>query len=529
MALRRSLLRALGFAWLSAISARGDVATAGSAEAHPEVAIVVNDASPLSLAIGEHYRKARGIPPENVIRLSLPLRDPSLRGYDHETVTRAYFVARVRDSLQAKLEAHPRFAQLTTLVLVKGIPIRVTGGPSRPETFLRDNTYASVDAELSILGSGQDGAGGAPGLASPYFDAEISFAAFRAANPRSPLRFLVARLDGYAEPLDPGSGIPRDVKDLIDRARAPSSPDAKALIDEDPTKGPGWRVANRAFLRPAADALRALGLPLRHDATATFVGNAREVAFYASWGSNDEHDAGPPFYGTIGATTYPGRFAPRSVATDLVSLSARSFATPPQYGQSLVADLIRLGATGVAGSSDEPSLSGVARPYILLARYASGVPAGEAFLRAVPWLGWTNVYVGDPLMTVERPAAWTADRDGDGVPDASDDCLWLASPDQRDSDGDGVGNLCDPDVDQDGVVTTSFGRLTLDGRMGDLERIALAAQKARTGLAGATDPTLDLDGDGRVTEIEIAHAQLWIFLPPGPSGRVPWRPGAGAR
>jgi uncharacterized protein (TIGR03790 family) len=487
-------------------------------ESHPEVAIVANAASPVSLAIAEYYRHARGIPPENVIRLDLPVRDPSLRGYDHETVTRPYFVAHVRDPLRAKLEAHPQLAQITTLVLAKGIPLRVTGKPTPPETFLRDNDYASADAELAILFTGKDGAGRGPERVNPFFDSAASFVEFRAAHPDSALRFLVARLDGYADALDPETGVPRDVKALIDRARA-SGPPGKFLIDEDPTKATGWRVANAVFLRPAADALRSMGFALRHDATSTFVGNVRDLAGYASWGSNDEHHKAPSTYGKSGAVTYPGTFLPRSVAADLVSLSARSFAWPPEYGQSLAADLVRLGAGGVAGTSDEPALSGVARPYVLLARYASGVPAGEAFWRSVPFLGWTNVYVGDPLMTIERPASWPADLDGDGVPNDTDDCLWIANPDQRDSDGDGIGNACDPDVDGDGVVTTSFGRIGVDGSMGDLERIALAARDGRN------DPRLDLDGDGKVTESDVAWAQLWVFLPPGPSGRVAWRPG----
>src|SRR5213593_2293566 len=37
-----------------------------------------------------------------------------------------------------------------------------------------------------------------------------------------------------------------------------------------------------------------------------------------------------------------------------------------------------------------------------------------------------------------------ADRDGDGVPDATDDCPTVANPDQADADGDGAGDACDP-------------------------------------------------------------------------------------
>ena len=35
------------------------------------------------------------------------------------------------------------------------------------------------------------------------------------------------------------------------------------------------------------------------------------------------------------------------------------------------------------------------------------------------------------------------DTDGDGVPDASDDCPLVPNADQADADGDGVGDACD--------------------------------------------------------------------------------------
>jgi hypothetical protein len=53
-----------------------------------------------------------------------------------------------------------------------------------------------------------------------------------------------------------------------------------------------------------------------------------------------------------------------------------------------------------------------------------------------------------------------ADSDGDGVPDAVDNCPTVANPDQADEDGDGLGDACDPcppfanavdDQDGDGV------------------------------------------------------------------------------
>src|SRR5262249_4380447 len=44
------------------------------------------------------------------------------------------------------------------------------------------------------------------------------------------------------------------------------------------------------------------------------------------------------------------------------------------------------------------------------------------------------------------------DTDGDGVDDARDNCPTVANPDQRDTDGDGIGDACDKDIDDDGVL-----------------------------------------------------------------------------
>jgi uncharacterized repeat protein (TIGR01451 family) len=46
----------------------------------------------------------------------------------------------------------------------------------------------------------------------------------------------------------------------------------------------------------------------------------------------------------------------------------------------------------------------------------------------------------------------TIDSDGDGVPDAVDNCPTVPNSDQQDTDGDGIGDACDPDIDGDGIA-----------------------------------------------------------------------------
>jgi hypothetical protein len=55
-------------------------------------------------------------------------------------------------------------------------------------------------------------------------------------------------------------------------------------------------------------------------------------------------------------------------------------------------------------------------------------------------------------LEVLAPACSGPDDDGDGVPDACDNCILEPNADQADVNDDGYGDLCDPDFNDDGLV-----------------------------------------------------------------------------
>ncbi len=486
---------------------------------HPEVLIVVNGANPISIAIGNYYRTKREVPPLNLLALNIPLADPSLGNSVQETITtKATFDAQIRVPIENFLTQNNLVDSIRIIVLASGIPHRLNFQACPFDAvYLRDCGRASVDAELAVLFSSLIGAGGlgATGQAlNPYFDSSQPFADWRTAHPTAPLRYMVARLASFQTPIDGVTGMPTDLKAMIDNAQGPVL-GGTVLIDQDPTVSPGLRAGNSVMMGPTAAALGALGLAVQNDTSNTFVSNATSIAGYVSWGSNDNHDAGPPFYGTIGGNVYPGAFLPRSITADFVSTNARTFTTGAFYDQSLVADLSRLGASGSAGTAFEPLVSGMARAPILFRHYFSGSTAIEAFYRSVPYLSWMNVFVGDPLMTTGGFVLPPSDTDGDGVPNASDNCQLLPNANQRDTDADGYGNLCDADLDNDGIVETSWGVVSPPAAVRDFEWIQLYASNA------LYDPDLDLDGDNDVDAEDVSIASLALFFAPGPSGLAP--------
>lgn len=90
----------------------------------------------------------------------------------------------------------------------------------------------------------------------------------------------------------------------------------------------------------------------------------------------------------------------------------------------------------------------------------------------------------------------------DAVAPSSDNCTEVPNPDQRDTDGDGYGNMCDADLDNDGMVNFSD----------------LAIFRS---VYGTSDPHADFNGDGIVDELDLDMLRSMFGKAPGPSGVAP--------
>jgi len=93
------------------------------------------------------------------------------------------------------------------------------------------------------------------------------------------------------------------------------------------------------------------------------------------------------------------------------------------------------------------------------------------------------------------------DSDSDGVGDNFDNCTLVSNPEQRDSDSDGYGNICDPDINNDGFVDEVDRKLFDDLRNSQ----------------NSVSPHADFDGDTYVWDSDLRIFESKYLQRPGPS------------
>jgi CSLREA domain-containing protein len=107
------------------------------------------------------------------------------------------------------------------------------------------------------------------------------------------------------------------------------------------------------------------------------------------------------------------------------------------------------------------------------------------------------------------------DRDGDGVPDASDLCPDDFDPDQADADADGAGDACDADDDGDGVSDLDEAAAGTDPQRADTDGDGLGDGGDACPLAAAAGADVDADG---CTDTLAELEQIVAAIQPKPPG-----------
>jgi uncharacterized protein (TIGR03790 family) len=371
------------------------VTSTAAAQSAANVAVVINDADASSQRVGAYYVQQRGIPPANVIRIKTTTDDVIDRTAFNATIQRPIVDALSRERL------HDR---VLYLVLIKGIPLRISG------TIGPEGTTSSVDSELALLYRRMVGTAVLTRgrIDNPYYLGTRRLEDARPFTHRHYDIFLVSRLDGFTA---------EDAEALVDRARQATTQGRIVLDQRD---APVSRLGDD-WLSAAAQRLSAAGAADRVllETTTQPVRDIRPVLGYYSWGSSDPQNRVRDLQ--IG-------FAPGALAGTFVSSDARTFKEPPATWQpsatagaralyagsaeSLLGDLVRSGVTGAIGHVSEPQLQSVARPDVLFAAYLAGFNLVESFYLALPHLSWQAVVVGDPLcQPFSRSPVQAADLD----------------------------------------------------------------------------------------------------------------------
>jgi uncharacterized protein (TIGR03790 family) len=330
------------------------------------VLVVMNEKDANSVRIASYYLQKRKISRDQLVSLKTSTADD---------ISPDKYKSEIEAPIKAALAKNKN---IDFIVLTKGVPLRLVdqGG------YSVDATLASM--ELNFLPIGQtpgtfgitegDQEAAFKRCANPYFGSKEPFTHAKFGM------YLVNRLTGYTV---------EDCYKLIDNSMNAKPSKAPILLDSQPKYGPGsgyWGM--ELTMNEASERLSAKGLNIYYETTQNFTNGGEALAGYCSWGSNDA---------SFDKKAYRElKFVPGAIAETFVSTSGRTF-EPTSGGQSLIADLIRQGVTGVKGYVSEPFTVALCKPEILFDRYFKGFNLAESFYAATPLIKWKDIVVGDPL------------------------------------------------------------------------------------------------------------------------------------
>ncbi len=330
------------------------------------VLVVMNESDTNSVRIASYYLQKRKISRDQLV---------SLKTSSADDISPEKYQKEIEAPIKAALAKNKN---IDFIVLTKGVPLRLIdqGG------YSVDATLAAMDLKFEPIGqtvgkfgiTEQDVEGAIKRCRNPYFGSKEPFSHAKFGM------YLVNRLTGYTV---------EDCYKLIDNSLNAKPSKSPILLDSQPKFQPGtgyWGM--ELSLNEANQRLSAKGLNVYYEQTEEFSTGREPLAGYCSWGSNDvKFDAN---------AYHQLKFVPGAIGETFVSTSGRTF-EPISGGQSLIADLVRQGITGVKGYVSEPFTFALCKADILFDRYTDGFNLAESFYAATPLVKWKDIVVGDPL------------------------------------------------------------------------------------------------------------------------------------
>lgn len=306
-----------------------------------DLGVVINTADPYSVAVGEYYVQQRGIAPEHVLRLELPVK-PVLSAAEFELLA-----TQLREGLGPQVQALALAWTQPYAVECNSITAAVTLG-FRPEVCSQSC---------------------APTKPSPYFNAAT-------VRPFTDL--------GVRPSMLIASRSVESAKALIDRGVAADQQLGKRGVP--PVQAVFATTTDtvrsvRKVIFPPAMTMNPLGVQIVRREPGDVSPMSRVVVFETGVVRMDSID--------------PTQWVPGALADHLTSYGG---ALLEPRGQMSVLDWLESGATASYGTVSEPCahLQKFPHPQVLLLHYVQGASALEAYWRSVAWPA-QGVFVGEPL------------------------------------------------------------------------------------------------------------------------------------
>jgi len=311
-----------------------------------DLGVIVNEADPLSVRIGEYYARVRQIPPQNILRIRI---------HNAATTLQADEFAALKADIDRRTPVTVQAYALTWVAPYRVECMSITSAFA----FGFDRAYCGVDC--------------APTRLSPYFGADS----------RRPYTDY-----GLRPTMSIAASTFKDARALIDRGVAASL-----------RANSGRPAAGRAYLVETDDVARNVRAASYGDANLLVSGRV-PVEITRTAGLKNRNDV--LFY-FIGADNVPNlstnRFVPGAVADHLTSSGG------DLLGRSQMSSLrwLEAGATGSYGTVVEPCNIAAKFPNVglLMRRYLGGDTLIEAYWKSVAMPG-QGIFIGEPLATLSK-------------------------------------------------------------------------------------------------------------------------------